>query len=835
MFCVDWYSLSDNTGERVCVDWNSLSDNTMDANKVTSTINEQFNGLFVVTEEEDGRIKTKANICGICDEFIDLTQIQVISYKLLKENYYLIGKQEDCEYPCGCDDYAFDGDMYDDTVPWSKMFLSPGTQVIERSNECGILSCRTCKSNIQKHVIPVNAIANGYYFGTPPDCLLCLTEIERAFITPVKTYGFCFSYTGGFQKELKGSLSYYKVKISSIVTTVAHFVTLGMTDNIIVLLYGRMTREQKQRALQKNKMRTDYVLRAVTWLCEHNSEWIKAGVDVETISERLRNPTLIDNSIIEERAENSNIEKTESIQIFFPDTSIDITTGGQDTVKEFKSLVQEAKKHGYDFELQADLLREAVSDYKDNNLVNSCLIQYPYGSGGLHEKRRLTNGKYGLIDIESYVKHISRISRPHFSEELFVLILYNMKMKMKMVKGAAWRVRQGTTATLLATELTEEDIDIAVRNRQSGTLSEGRGDQFLKAVDAIGRGVAHTNEAAKKARRTAESIQHNFGMPTHFFTVTPDDDNSILVQVYSQTDIDINGIPTDEMSTGEIEINAEKRKQLRIKYPGITAMAFEDQLNIIIDIVIGWDRKTETGKMGLFGTPMAFTCTIEEQGRRTLHAHFQIWIKETYNERKNLFSTVRDTVKTAKTNLCNEADCTMGKSFFFNARDILDGQVINFPHECPVPVRRRKKPKIVCDQTLRELRYKEGNALTGKTFATCPHCPKSWRYDELVRDYLLHNVKDDGCIACDGEGSFMTRMKAKTVEYQIRKEQVTIPSYVIEAAYNLHNHTWSCFQRTWDTAKTGMTARQRKNMKKRRLECECRYRLPVRKKGELKL
>jgi hypothetical protein len=34
-------------------------------------------------------------------------------------------------------------------------------------------------------------------------------------------------------------------------------------------------------------------------------------------------------------------------------------------------------------------------------------------------------------------------------------------------------------------------------------------------------------------------------------------------------------------------------------------MAFEDQLNIIIDTAIGRDRKTNREKMGLFGSPMA--------------------------------------------------------------------------------------------------------------------------------------------------------------------------------------------------------------------------------------
>jgi hypothetical protein len=87
-------------------------------------------------------------------------------------------------------------------------------------------------------------------------------------------------------------------------------------------------------------------------------------------------------------------------------------------------------------------------------------------------------------------------------------------------------------------------------------------------------------------------------MPTHFLTVTPDDDNSILLQIHSQTDIDINSTPVDEMDSAETENGAQKRKELRIKYPGIAAMVFEAMLNIIIENVIGWNMKTKKGKKG---------------------------------------------------------------------------------------------------------------------------------------------------------------------------------------------------------------------------------------------
>jgi hypothetical protein len=57
-------------------------------------------------------------------------------------------------------------------------------------------------------------------------------------------------------------------------------------------------------------------------------------------------------------------------------------------------------------------------------------------------------------------------------------------------------------------------------------------------VDAIAQAVPHTNEAAKRARCDGEAHQHHFGTASYFLTVTPDHDNSFLLQVYSLLTVD---------------------------------------------------------------------------------------------------------------------------------------------------------------------------------------------------------------------------------------------------------------------------------------------------------
>jgi len=42
------------------------------------------------------------------------------------------------------------------------------------------LVCNMCKKSLMSNTMPKWAIANGYFFGTPPRCITDLTEMERA-------------------------------------------------------------------------------------------------------------------------------------------------------------------------------------------------------------------------------------------------------------------------------------------------------------------------------------------------------------------------------------------------------------------------------------------------------------------------------------------------------------------------------------------------------------------------------------------------------------------------------------------------------------------------------
>jgi hypothetical protein len=52
-------------------------------------------------------------------------------------------------------------------------------------------------------------------------------------------------------------------------------------------------------------------------------------------------------------------------------------------------------------------------------------------------------------------------------------------------------------------------------------------------------------------------------------------------------------------------------------------------MQIIMDCMLRWDSKKQTLKIqGILAIVLALSASDEEQGRKTLHCHWQIWVEE---------------------------------------------------------------------------------------------------------------------------------------------------------------------------------------------------------------
>jgi len=263
-------------------------------------------------------------------------------------------------------------------------------------------------------------------------------------------------------------------------------------------------------------------------------------------------------------APGNNIEHTEVFQVFFPDGTMSSTTGGQQNIEELRDLVLAATSEGFTLEVNSDLMRSSVKEYEKNNLVNACLLQYPFGRGGIDEERIKHNTGFlaNSMDIQDYVEHLSRLSQPQFHHALFVLILYNISFKQNMVRTAGLKSRNKLHATHIATEITPENVFDAIDSKRRKTLQANTpGATYLTAIDAVTGAIPHTNEATKKARGLGEAHQHHFGNSAWFLTVTPDDDNSFLIQAYSGVQID-DDTPIESLSDEELYARSKERTKL---------------------------------------------------------------------------------------------------------------------------------------------------------------------------------------------------------------------------------------------------------------------------------
>ena len=693
------------------------------AEEVKKSINARMKSLYCY---ENGI--ARAWVCLVCDQFTGEDYKKIYSSTLQKNRHYFVPHNGEDLSPSLLKDYKYSGTGCQE---WMKgCMFSPRGIYVRNPTGCFVV-CKKCHGDLMCRRQPEKAIANGWYFGTAPQEIMDLTESELALITPVKSFGYCFTYVGGRNQKLEGTLGYYKVAQESISRTVVVALKLSeiINSNIVYIMPGEFTEEQAEIVRRKRQINPQRVRIALEWLIANNPAW--GNIRLHDLNNQLlrAKPHLVDLSTTVttdartsmhsqgEEAQMKEVEREESYAVYFPDGSLTPVYGGQTSAESFERIVLDAQKQGFDATVVSNLSRNFTNDYIDNNFVLSCLHQMPYGTGGPDEDRLSSDGDTMNLDLAQYARHLSFISNPLFHSLMFVLKLFNMKIRSTLLKTACQILNGNRKLYDLPGALYKLNFAAAAHAYSSGnrSLHNQTAQAMFAGVDSITKALPHTDEAAKRARGWMTSLQHHFGLGGMFITVTPDDENSFLVSAYSMRDRNGKAFDVNRLSAEELQKRAKLRRQTRIEFPGITSLAFEYVLNIVLEEVIGWDVKKNraTGKPGLFGIPIAYGGAIEEQGRTTLHVHLIIWIQG-FDSYLDSINHPNERVRFhARRHICEQLDNGVSTSLIKLSRSSQKRKANEpstrtlFKHECCEQHRQRKYPKLVEKQQLRNLRHKD--------------------------------------------------------------------------------------------------------------------------------
>ena len=154
---------------------------------------------------KDGKGYYKPYICVACDTFFMFRSKTTIAVSKLCDCYDILGMKDWNKVEQSLHRQSIRTDLPDciesqEQNILQRMILSPCASYVtfeDNRKFNGYKICRQCKYHLCRVEIPTMASANNNMYGAPSKYLRDLSHIEAAFISPVRSYGYVFTYAGG--------------------------------------------------------------------------------------------------------------------------------------------------------------------------------------------------------------------------------------------------------------------------------------------------------------------------------------------------------------------------------------------------------------------------------------------------------------------------------------------------------------------------------------------------------------------------------------------------------------------------------------------------------------
>jgi hypothetical protein len=725
-------------------------------------------------------------VCIVCDRLLYIDKIHWLSRtKLINRKDVLMPIVTIPETVQSF--YKYTGKGFHENMRY--MMLSPLGCYNEEKREFAV--CPTCHSDLYKYVVrPYFSLANNFAFGDAPTELTILNEIELALVARCRISGHIFNFHGGSHKCITGMHSLYDVNLAHVEGSLEHMERMGFPKVIACVISGPFTKNQKKHIRQKMTINRDNVVAALQWLRANNIHY--KDIDQNMINS-IPQPTVIDTSE-QCNSENNNVEMSETYTFVFPDATCNTANAGCDNTQQLKEILLELKKKGNDFSLASYSTDNILRDFESHTLEKAFPLQFPYGIGGRNDLHWDNKDQPKVEALEQYIEYLIDRATPTFQTPTLLLILCNVVFRNRIMRRSCWQVTAKTSDELFVQNVATLDpsrLSHAIEAEINGTSNfDNTSKDLLQSIRTVCRALPHTNEAARDARGNIYSLMQCFGLPAIFFTVSPDDLHNLRMQIYFNNPWDL-GKDFINISDEEMKATYNKRVEFRIAYPGYGAYDFEQVIATVIKHVIGWDiskgKSCEFG--GLFGIAEAFNATVEEQGRKSLHAHFAVFLKR-WNAMLRALATSqsREEIRELIENIETFFD-SIGSTELIN-----DSKAIK--HMCPSAGEQEISLEIVSDAKLRALRHQNGCTYYQGVFAECPGCTKTLTCEEAASNYL--NLQPDLGTIASLPDTYTGRLESIRMQMMIPLFDVNRNNALINALVNLHasKHRKPCFSKS---------------------------------------
>jgi len=438
--------------------------------------------------------------------------------------------------------------------------------------------------------------------------------------------------------------------------------------------------------------------RLVRWfISEESKHQAFAGVDPNM--ENWPQPVVLQtpaNTNNTDEEEDPDVESTvEGTSYYFPSAyQPNSETGNCDTQEEFARSMMNGTTPTVLF---------SPGDYENerNVAIESIFpLVFPYGIGGF----KMAIERRNPISMEALIDHYLTLSLPQCHRPDFVLCLYSMLVRIKTFRSGVIKCRTKARGGDLGerfSQLTCDEVSLAAARADCGLNAGGDGGRFLSAVSTSCKPLGHSNEAASFARKQYMAYCDHFGMPSLFISVTPDDAMSIRIRMWASSGKCVY-LPSLQWSDEECIVDLTLRERIRMTYPGICSLEFQSLMDFMWKFIIGWDHEKFQSRQGVFGVPTAACETDEEQGRKTLHSHWLVWIEHFNFVRSMCYHDDEQVRQEARSMLSNYVKEVMCASF---------GDKYKISHSCQDNLERTETAETIfeplSDQTVRDARHRD--------------------------------------------------------------------------------------------------------------------------------